>query len=133
MLALLERRGRNSDQRFDLSNLREYYIRSEQTMSRLDKRGLITEAEDGYKLFSASFSDWITEEITDVAHDMQPYEEWLRSNHASLDKLPSAAKQEIGKILPKISGKYRELIVSWVGDPKNQSTAAALLRGVLMH
>ncbi len=133
VLALLERRGRAGDQRFDMSDLREYYTRSDQTMSRLDKRGLITEQIDGYKLFSASFSDWITGEITDIAHDGQSYEEWLRSNHTSLDKLSSAARQEMGQILPRISGKYRELIVRWVGDPKNLLTAAALLRGVLIH
>jgi hypothetical protein len=39
----------------------------------------------------------------------------------------------MGQILPKISSKYRSLIVGWVGDPKNLLTAAPLLRGVLAH
>jgi Cdc6-like AAA superfamily ATPase len=131
VLSLLERRGRALDQRFDLSNLREYYTRSEQTLSRLDKRGLIVEQEDGFKLFNAAFGDWITEEITDVANDPQGYEEWLRANRAVYDKLSSSARSEMGQILPKISGRYRDLILGWVGDPKNLSTAASLLRGVL--
>ncbi len=133
VLSLLERRGRAGDQRFDLSNLREYYARSEQTLSRLEKRGLIVEHEDGFKLFNAAFGDWITEEITDVAHDPQGYDDWLRVNRSVFDKMSSAARNEMGQILPKISGKYRDLIAGWVGDPKNLLTAAALLRGVLTH
>ncbi len=131
VLALLDRRGRAVEQRFDVSDLHEYYVRSDQTLSRLEKRGLISEQPEGYKLFSAAFGDWITEEITDVAHDAQTYEEWLRSNHSTVDKLSSAARHEMGQILPKISSKYRDLIVGWVGDPKNLLTAAPLLRGVL--
>jgi hypothetical protein len=131
VLALLERRGRAGDQRFELSNLREYYTRSDQTMSRLEKRGLIMEQEDGFKLFNVALGDWITEEITDVAHDSLGYDDWLRANHSTFDKLSSTARNEMGQILPKISAKYRDLIVGWVGDPRNLLTAAALLRGVL--
>ena len=131
VLALLERRGRAGDQRFELSDLHEYYARSDQTMSRLEKRGLIVEQSDGFKLFSAAFSDWITEEITDVTHDPQGYEDWLRTNRSVFDKLSNTARSEMGQILPRISGKYRDLIVGWVGDPRNLLTAAALLRGVL--
>jgi hypothetical protein len=131
LLALLDRRGRAADQRFEVSALHEYYVRSDQTLSRLEKRGLISEQPEGYRLFSTAFSDWITEEITDVAHDPQTYDEWLRINHSTVDKLSAAARNEIGQILPRISSKYRDLIVGWVGDPKNLITAAALLRGVL--
>ena len=133
VLALLDRRGYAVEQRFEVAALHEYYVRSDQTLSRLEKRGLISEQPEGYRLFSTAFGDWIAEEITDVAHDPQTYEEWLRGNHATVDKLSAAAKNEIGQILPRISSKYRDLIVGWVGDPKNLITAAALLRGVLTH
>ena len=131
VLSLLERRSRAGEQRFELSNLHEYYTRSEQTLSRLEKRGLIMEQENGFKLFNAAFGDWITEEITDVVNDPQGYDEWLRANRAGYDKLSSSAKGELGQILPKISGRYRDLILGWVGDSKNLGTAASLLRGVL--
>ena len=131
VLALLERRGRTLDQRFDLANLHEYYARSDQTLSRLEKRGLIAEQEDGFKLFNAAFGDWIAEEITNVTHDPRGYDDWLRANRSTFDKLSSAARNEMGQILPKISDKYRDLIVNWVGDPKNLLTAAALLRGLI--
>jgi len=131
VLALLDRRGRAVERRFEVSDLHEYYVRSDQTLSRLEKRGLISEQPEGYRLFSTAFGDWITEEITDVAHDPQTYDEWLRTNHSTVDKLSTAAKNEMGQILPRISSKYRDLIVGWVGDPKNLLTAAALLRGVL--
>ncbi len=133
LLGLLERRGRAGDQRFDLSNLREYYARSEQTLSHLEKRGLLVEQEDGFKLFNAAFGDWIMDEITDVAHDPQAYDDWLRTNRSVFDKMSNTAKNEMGQILPKISGKYRDLIVGWVGDPRNLLTVAALLRSALAH
>ena len=103
----------------------------DQTLSRLEKRGLISERSDGYKLFNAAFGDWITEEITNVAGDTQPYDEWMRANRAVFDKLSNSAKSEIGQILPRISSRYRSLIVGWVGDPKNMLTAATLLRGAV--
>ncbi len=131
VLSLLERRGRANEQHYDLSDLHEYYSHSDQTMSRLAKRGLIVEQEDGFKLFNAAFGDWITEEITDRTHDPRDYDDWLRANRVVYDQLSSTARTDLGQILPKISDKYRDLVVGWVGDPKNLPTASALLRGTL--
>ncbi len=131
VLALLERRRQPSDQRVAVTELHDYYARSDQTLSRLEKRGLIQEQPTGYRLFSITFSDWIAEEITDVAHDPITYDEWLRANRLAIDKLSTAARNEMSVILPRINSRYRDLILGWVSDPRNLLMAAALLRGEL--
>ena len=60
-------------------------------------------------------------------------DDWLRTNRSVFDKMSNTAKNEMGQILPRISGKYRDLIVGWVGDPRNLLTVAALLRSALAH
>lgn len=132
VLALLERRGKANGRSFSVGQLQEYYTRSDQTLSHLEKRSLITAQHDGYGLFSTLWGNWIMIEITNVANDAQNYDEWLKSNQNALEKLSSKAKNEIGEILPKISGKYRDLIVGWASDPRNWVAVVTLLRGVLL-
>jgi hypothetical protein len=131
VLALLERQGKANGRSFGVNQLQEYYARSDQTLSHLAKRSLVAAQAEGYALFNSLWGEWITNEITDVPNDAQTYEEWLKSNQSTLEKLSSKAKTEIGEILPKISGKYRDLIVGWVSDPKNWVAVVGLLKGVL--
>ncbi len=131
VLALLERQGKARSRSFSMGQLQDYYARSDQTLSHLEKRSLISAQPEGYALFNALWGDWIMTEITDVPHDAQSYDDWLKSNQSTLEKLSSKAKSEIGEILPKISGKYRDLIVGWASDPKNWVAVVGLLKGVL--
>lgn len=131
VLALLERQGKANGRSFSIGQLQEYYSRSDQTLSHLEKRGLITAQTEGYGLFNALWGNWIMSEITNVANDTQTYDEWLKSSRTTLEKLSSKAKSEIGEILPKISNKYRDLIVEWASDPKNWAAVVTLLKGVL--
>ena len=131
VLALLERQGKANGRSFSIGQLQEYYARSDQTLSHLEKRSLISAQPEGYALFNSLWGDWIMTEITDVPRDAQSYDDWLKSNQSTLDKLSSKAKSEMGEILPKISSKYRELIVGWVSDPKNWIVVVSLFKGVL--
>jgi AAA+ ATPase superfamily predicted ATPase len=131
VLALLERRGKANGRSFGVKQLQDYYARSDQTLSHLEKRSLIVAQPDGYTLFNWQWGEWITHEITDVPSDAQSYEEWLKSNQSTLEKLSSKAKNEISEILPKISSKYRDLVVGWASDPKNWVAIVGLLKGVL--
>jgi AAA+ ATPase superfamily predicted ATPase len=131
VLALLDRKGKANGRSFSMGQLQEYYARSDQTLSHLEKRSLITVQAEGYGLFSSLWGDWIMSEITNIASDSQSYDEWLKSNQNTLEKLSSKAKGEISEILPKISSKYRDLIVSWASDPKNWVAVVTLLKGVL--
>jgi hypothetical protein len=131
VLALLEQQGKANGRSFSMGQLQEYYARSDQTLSHLEKRSLISAQLDGYALFNTLWGEWIMTEITAVPKDAQNYDEWLKSNQSTLEKLSSKAKSEISEILPKISGQYRDLIVGWVSDPKNWVAVVGLLKGVL--
>jgi hypothetical protein len=130
-LAALERHGKAGGRSFSLRQLQDLYTRSDQTLSRLEKRSLLMSQADAFTLFNSSFGDWIVGEITDTVSDQQSYEAWLKSNQGTMERLSTKAKSEIGELLPKISSKYRELIIAWVSDPKNLITVAGLLRSSL--
>ena len=118
-LALLERQPKVDGRAFSLKQLQDLYARSNQTLKSLEKRSLTGSKAETYSLFSTSFGDWICEELTNTMVDHQTYEEWLNSNRGTLDRLSSSVKKELTDILPKISGKYRDLIIDWVSDPRN--------------
>jgi hypothetical protein len=130
-LALLERRDAVGGRTFSQGQLQDLYARSSQTLSHLEKRGLLIAAGDAFALFNTSLGEWIVHEITDTLHDQQSYEDWLNSNQATMERLSARVKSEVGEILPKINGKYRELIISWASDPKNVLTVATLLKNIL--
>jgi hypothetical protein len=127
-LALLERQGKAGKRAFRVDQLQELYSHSEQTLAHLEKRGLLVSKEDGYALFNTYFGDWILREISNPTSDPRSYEEWLKSNQGVMERLSTRAGSEIGDILPRISTKYRDLIVAWISDPKNLIALAALFR-----
>jgi len=130
-LALLRQQQRKIGERaFSIKQLQDLYTRSPQTLSHLEKRGLLVVGANTYALFDTSFSEWICNEITDTMHDQQSYDDWLRSNKSAMERLSSKAKNDLGEVLPKISDKYRDLIITWVSDPKNLLAVAALLKSV---
>lgn len=132
VLALLEQQQRKVGKyTFSLKELQDLYTHSPQTLLHLEKRGLLTSMSDKYALFSVSFGEWICKEITDTIHDQQKYEDWLASSKSVMERLSGRGKNELSEILPKISSKYRELIITWVSDPRNLITAAGLLKAVL--
>lgn len=131
-LALLKQQQRRIGGRtFNLGQLQDLYTHSEQTLTHLEKRGLVISEGDSYALFNASFGEWICREITDTMHDEQSYEDWLNSNKSMMERFSAKARNELGDILPRISDKYRELIISWVSDPKNLIMVAGLLKTAL--
>jgi hypothetical protein len=130
-LALLARQGKAGERRFSLSRLEQLYHRSDLTLSRLEKRALVTVGEQGYTLFSSVFGDWIIAELTDVMADAQSYEEWLEANQSAVQRLSRSARGEVREILPQIKTGYRQFVVDWLSNPQTLISAATLLRGAL--
>jgi hypothetical protein len=117
---------------FSRGQLQNLYARSDQTLEHLEKRCLVVSEEEGeYSLFNEPFGDWICSEITNTLQDQQSYEDWLKSNRGMMEQLSTKAKNDLSEILPKISSKYRELIITWLSDPRNLITVAALLKTAL--
>jgi Cdc6-like AAA superfamily ATPase len=130
-LALLEPQAKQSKTRLSHAELHDLYSHSDQTLSRLEKRGLLTSRDDTFALFNTALGEWIVGEITNVLDDQPAYADWLKSNQGAMERLSTRAKSELGEILPKISGKYRDLIITWASDPRNLLMVAGLLRGVV--
>ena len=133
-LALLEQRGSTggtgtNQPVFSSGQLKELYSRSEQTLAHLEKRGLLAHIDGGYRLFNASFSQWILSELSNTGNEYN-YHEWLKAKGGILEKLGTKARGELDEILPKVSDKYRELLVTWASDPKNWIAVAGLLKTV---
>jgi hypothetical protein len=108
-----------------------YHGHSNQALERLERRGLVVQRDGQYSLFNESFARWLYKEITDITHDQESYEDWRASNKPLMDHLSTTAKKEMGKALPKISSKYRELIITWVSDPRNLAIAVELFKAKL--
>ena len=130
-LALLAQQGKVERRRFSLGRLKQLYNRSDLTLSRLEKRALVTSGEKGYTLFSTVFGAWIVAELTDVMADTQSYEEWLAANQSAVQRLSRSTRNEVREILPQIKAGYRQFIVDWLSNPQTLISAATLLRGAL--
>jgi hypothetical protein len=127
----LEPQAKQSKTRFSRDELHNLYSHSDQTLSRLEKRCLLASRNETFALFNAALGEWIVGEITNVLDDQPAYADWLKSNQGAMERLSTRARSELGEILPKISGKYRDLIITWASDPRNLLTVAGLLRGVV--
>jgi len=130
-LALLVRQGKDGEHTFNMKRLLALYTHSDQTLARLEKRGLVLSKSDMNSLFSPLFGEWICNEITDTTRDQQGYEDWFRSNKRIVERLPTRIRIEIGDILPRISSQYRELIITWVSDPRNLIAVSELLKATI--
>ena len=112
-IALLEREGRGADRNFRVSDLQRLYTRSEETVGRLEKRGLVISEADHSALFNSSFGAWIIRELSAALREEQSYEEWLIGNKDMKERLSGTVQKELGEILPKIGAKYRDMVVTW--------------------
>lgn len=130
-MALLSRQGKAGDRSFKLENLQNLYSRSQQTLSKLEKRSLLVESPDGYGLFNDAFGEWIIGEISDTMNDQQNFEDWINTNRSLMDRLSKEGKQQFVEVLPKIGARYRDLLIEWVSDPKNLVTVGILLKSAL--
>jgi hypothetical protein len=130
VLTLLERAGRTTGPSFSVKQLQDLYAHSEQTLARLEKRGLVVSKSGTFRLFNTSFSEWIWNEITATGQDQQDYEEWLKSDQNAMERLkgfPAATKKTLGGILPKINSEHREMILKWLSEPIFFAIAGKLL------
>jgi AAA+ ATPase superfamily predicted ATPase len=131
-MALLEQQQRKvGGHTFSMGQLQDLYTRSPQTLVRLEKRGLLTSESGAYSLLNSTFGKWIRDEITNTVSDQQSYDDWLISNKSVVERLSAKARNELGDILPQIAGNYRNLIITWISDPKNLIMVAGLLKTAL--
>jgi eukaryotic-like serine/threonine-protein kinase len=128
--ALLEQTMRPARD-FTLSDLHRLFARSEPTVQRLEKRGLLISEDGQYQLFSSMFSPWILSQITAELSEEQNYHEWLAKNRGSVERVTGKQGGLLKEILPKIRANYRQLIITWASDPRTLVAVAGLLKSAL--
>ena len=128
--ALLEQTTRPGRE-FSLRDLHGLFARSEPTVQRLEKRGLLMTDDGRYRLFSSMLGPWIVYQITAELSEEQNYHEWLAENRGTVERITGKQGGLLKEILPKIRTNYRQLIITWASDPQTLVAVASLLKTVL--
>jgi hypothetical protein len=117
---------------FSLGELRRLYSRADQITAALERRGLVTLADDGYRLFSSALGPWIViDQTLREVDDRRTYREWLASNKGTRGQIRGRRNKPLRQVLPKVGRDSRDLIVSWARDPQSIAAMAHLLKSVL--
>jgi hypothetical protein len=116
---------------FSLTDLQGLFARSEPTVQRLEKRGLLMSDRGRYRLFSSTLGPWVISQITAELSEEQSYQEWLAENRGSVERVTGKQGGLLKEILPKIRANYRQLIITWASDPHTLVAVANLLKSVL--
>ena len=128
--ALLEQTMRPGRE-FSLRDLHGLFARSEPTVQRLEKRGLLMSDDGRYRLFSSMLGPWIVSQITAELSEEHSYHEWLAENRGSVERITGKQGGLLKEILPKIRVNYRQLIITWASDPQTLAAMAGLLKTAL--
>ena len=130
-IALLEREGKGAGRSFRVHDLLELCTRSEQTITHLEKRGLVITAGGRSALFNSSLGGWIVSELRAALKEEQTYEDWVAGNKGTMERLSGGVHNELREVLPKIGAKYRDMVVTWASDPAHLLAVARLLKTTL--
>ena len=114
---------------FSLTDLQGLFARSEPTVQRLEKRGLLMSDEGRYRLFSSTLGPWVISQITAELSEEQSYQ-WLAENRGC-ERVTGKQGGLLKEILPKIRANYRQLIITWASDPHTLIAVANLLKTTL--
>jgi hypothetical protein len=112
---------------FSLADLHALFVRSESTVKRLEKRGLLMARGGQYRLFSSALSPWILDQITAELSEQQSFPEWWKVHQRAVEQVTGKRGEPLRRILPKIRSNYRQLIITWASDPRTLTAVASLL------
>jgi hypothetical protein len=128
--ALLEHRV-SGGRVFTLTGLQELFARCGPAVERLERRGLLAADAGEYRLFSSLLGPWILDQLAAGLAEEQDYPAWLAENKGAVDRAAGRRSGRLREVLPKVSPRYRRLIVTWASDPKTVTAMADLLNNVL--
>jgi len=119
---------------FSKGKLTDYYSHAGPTLAQLARRGVVTEQDNGYTLFSAVLAEWIRKELRSAVATPQTYETWLNdpANQGRLAQVKASLAGDVKeRVLPKLKESYWELVVGWLTNPATVTAAFELLRSQL--
>lgn len=112
---------------FSLKDLNGVFSRAEPSVERLEKRGLLMSRDGRYRLFSSLLGPWVLSQFTAELSEEQSYHEWLAVNRGPVERITGKQGGLLGEILPKISVRYRQLIITWASDPQSHVALSSLV------
>ena len=127
-LALLEHESAQHRRYFRVEELKDIYATSDLTLSQLKRRGLVIALRDSYALSTAIFTDWIISEMKSQSEEEPSYEEWIASREGMMGRLSGHTREGLRELLPRMSNGFRDLVATWLADPKTAVTAILLLK-----
>jgi hypothetical protein len=128
--ALLEHRAKEG-RGFAFNGLQELFSRCGPAVEHLERRGLLVADGDEYRLFSSLLGPWILDQLSAGVAEEHSYPDWLAENKGAVDRAAGRRGGRLREVLPKVSPRYRRLIVTWASDPKTVTAMADLLNNVL--
>jgi hypothetical protein len=115
---------------FSLKDLNGVFSRSEPSVERLEKRGLLMSRDGRYRLFSSALGPWVLSQFTAELSEEQGYHEWLAENSGPVERITGKQGGLLREILPKIGTRYRPLIITWASDAQSLAALSSLLTNV---
>ena len=86
----------------------------------------MTKVHDQYLLFSTTFGDAITEELTDAPTEPIDAEEWDQKVANGLTSLPEPWRSSAARWLTGTATKSAETFLKWLSDPKTVEASVEL-------
>src|SRR5262249_53236258 len=91
---------------FSLKDLNGMFSRSEPSVERLEKRGLLMSHDGRYRLFSSALGPWVLSQFTAELSEEQGYHEWLAENSGPVERITGKQGGLLREILPKIGTRH---------------------------
>ncbi|MEW5958520.1 MAG: AAA-like domain-containing protein [Chloroflexota bacterium] len=109
-----------------IADLERYYVRAEQVMPDLERRGLVIKNPENsaYRLFSSELTGWIADEIIGEVDDLRGWRDWQKDESLA-GVLPADVQALLGQVVYRLNPAYRDTLGKWVLEP---ATAGASLR-----
>ena len=126
-IALLEREGKGAGRSFRVHDLLELCTRSEQTISRLEKRavgGFRRRQVRALQLFIGRLDPGRASRRIERRADVRRV---AGGQQKPMERLSGGVHNELSEVLPKIGAKYRDMVVTWASDPAHLAGGGATL------
>jgi len=111
-----------------LTDLEQYYVRSDQVIPDLERRGLVIKNPENsaYRLFSSELSEWIAAEIIGDVDDLRGWRDWQKDESLT-GVLPTDAQALLGQVAHRLNPAYRDTLGKWILEPTTAVASLGLL------
>jgi hypothetical protein len=115
-----------------IADLERYYVRAEQVLPDLERRGLVIKNPENaaYRLFSSELTGWVADEIIGEVDDLRGWRDWQKDESLA-GVLPTDVQALLGQVVHRLNPAYRDTLGKWVLEPATAGTSLRLLEACL--